>query len=205
MTKLIDGLATLAAERRKRAAKATPKSPVSDKTARANNGAEGASAQVRPAGSGRTSPRADPLPKDADPGSTSGNFARMRGKLSLPVSGNVTGRFGAVRNEGGDQSRWKGLFISAVENTDVRAVAAGTVVFADWMRGFGNLVIVDHDDDFLSIYAYNQSLLKQPGDPVKAGQSLATVGNSGGAAQPGLYFEMRYRGQPFDPGKWLKR
>jgi septal ring factor EnvC (AmiA/AmiB activator) len=136
-----------------------------------------------------------------DPGPVSGVFARLRGKLHLPVHGEVSNRFGARRGEGG--TLWKGLFIRAAEGSEVRAVADGQVVYADWLRGFGNLLIVDHGDDFLSIYGNNQSLLHQAGDGVKSGELLATVGSSGGNPESGLYFELRHQGRPFDPIRWV--
>ncbi len=137
----------------------------------------------------------------AEPTGVSGDFARQRGRLALPVRGSVIGRFGARREDG--QSIWKGLFIRAAEGADVRAVAAGVVVFADWLRGYGNLLIIDHDDDFLSVYGNNQTLLADVGQKVTAGKTVATVGASGGQEESGLYFELRHRGQAFDPGKWL--
>lgn len=139
----------------------------------------------------------------AEPAGAVGTFARLRGKLALPVKGQITGRFGARRADG--QSLWKGLFIRANEGSDVRAVAAGTVVFADWLRGYGNLVIVDHDDSFLSVYGNNQSLLADVGQKVGAGATVATVGAGAGGAQAdsGLYFELRHQGRAFDPAKWL--
>ena len=132
------------------------------------------------------------------PGPTQGNFSQLRGKLRLPVRGAVIGRFGAAR-EGGV---WKGLFIRAASGSEVRAVANGRVVFADWMRGFGNLLIVDHGSDYLSIYGNNDSLLKQVGDAVSGGEPVASVGNSGGNPESGLYFELRHKGQVLDPMKW---
>lgn len=137
----------------------------------------------------------------AEPTGISGDFARQRGRLILPVRGSITGRFGARREDG--QSIWKGLFFRAAEGADVRAVAAGVVVFADWLRGYGNLLIIDHDDDFLSVYGNNQTLLADVGQKVSAGKAIATVGASGGQEESGLYFELRHRGQAFDPGKWL--
>ena len=137
----------------------------------------------------------------AEPTGVSDDFARQRGRLILPVRGSITGRFGARREDG--QSIWKGLFIRAAEGADVRAVAAGVVVFADWLRGYGNLLIIDHDDDFLSVYGNNQTLLADVGQKVTAGKTVATVGASGGQEESGLYFELRHRGQAFDPGKWL--
>lgn len=131
-----------------------------------------------------------------------GVFAKLRGKLAWPVRGSLAARFGARRDDG--QSTWKGLFIRAAEGADVQAVAAGTVVFADWLRGYGNLIIIDHDDDFLSVYGNNQTLLADVGQKVGAGATVATVGTSGGQAESGLYFELRHRGMTFDPAKWLK-
>lgn len=134
-----------------------------------------------------------------------GTFARLRGRLPRPVSGAVSGRYGTRRDDG--ESVWKGLFIRADEGTEVRAVAPGTVVFADWLRGYGNLLIIDHDGDFLSVYGNNQSLLMDVGQKVDAGATVATVGTGarggGGPPESGLYFELRYRGRTFDPGKWL--
>ncbi|HEY6897665.1 MAG TPA: peptidoglycan DD-metalloendopeptidase family protein [Rhodocyclaceae bacterium] len=138
--------------------------------------------------------------READVSRADGAFATLKGRLRLPLSGQIAARFGSARAEGG--STWKGIFIRAAEGTDVHAVAAGTVVFSDWLRGFGNLLIVDHGDGFLSIYGNNQSLLREAGQSVKGGESVATAGNSGGNPESGLYFELRYRGQPFDPLKW---
>jgi len=129
-----------------------------------------------------------------------GNFLALRGKLHLPVEGELAGRFGTSRAEGGPS--WKGLFIRAAAGTPVRAIAPGRVVFAEWLRGFGNLLILDHGNQYLSIYGNNEALLKQPGDVVQSGEVIATVGNSGGNPQTGLYFEMRYQGKPFDPLGW---
>lgn len=134
-----------------------------------------------------------------DPESSNSQFAKLRGSLRLPTRGAVAGRFGSPRDGGGT---WKGLFIRAGNGTEVRAVANGRVVFADWMRGFGNLLIIDHGDAYLSIYGNNDSLLKQVGEAVKGGEKVATVGNSGGNPESGLYFELRHQGQPIDPMKW---
>ncbi|MDP2751660.1 MAG: peptidoglycan DD-metalloendopeptidase family protein [Rhodocyclaceae bacterium] len=139
--------------------------------------------------------------REPDLSKAGGAFVALKGKLRWPVSGNIAGRFGKARPEGG--ARWRGLFIRASEGGDVQVVASGVVVFSDWLRGFGNLLVVDHDDDFLSVYANNQSLLRQKDEKVRVGDAIATVGNSGGNAESGLYFELRHRGQPFDPMKWL--
>ena len=136
-----------------------------------------------------------------EPVNARGAFAQLRGKLQRPAAGPTSGRFGARRDAG--QTTWKGLFIRAAEGSEVRAVAAGVVVFADWLRGYGNLLIIDHDDDFLSIYGNNQSLLADVGQKVGAGRTVATVGASGGQPESGLYFELRHQGRAFDPLKWL--
>lgn len=128
------------------------------------------------------------------------NFATLKGKLRLPVRGEVTNRFGASREDSGIS--WKGLFIKASEGTEVKSVASGRVVFADWLRGFGNLIIVDHGDGYMSLYGNNQAVLKQVGDSVKAGDVVASVGNSGGNETNGLYYELRRQSRPFDPLSW---
>jgi septal ring factor EnvC (AmiA/AmiB activator) len=128
-------------------------------------------------------------------------FAELKGRLALPVRGDLTNRFGGARADGG--ASWKGLFITAKSGEAVRAVAGGRVVFADWLRGFGNLLIVDHGGDYLSLYGNNESLYKQVGDIIHTGETIATVGNSGGNPDSGLYFELRHQGRPFDPLGWV--
>jgi murein hydrolase activator len=128
-------------------------------------------------------------------------FRKLKGKLRLPVKGELTGRFGQARVGGGPS--WKGLFIRAAQGQEVRAVADGMVVFADWLRGFGNLIILDHGSDYMSLYSNNESLYKQVGERVKAGDSLGTVGNTGGQEEPGLYFELRHKSVAFDPMTWM--
>lgn len=134
------------------------------------------------------------------PGMPDGAFAALRGKLRLPIAGDLTARFGSRR---GDGPTWKGLFIRAAEGTEVRAVASGRVVFADWLRGFGNLIIVDHGSQYMTIYGNNQSVLKRAGDVVRSGDVIASTGSSGGNDQSGLYFEMRHQGRAFDPLGWV--
>jgi septal ring factor EnvC (AmiA/AmiB activator) len=135
-------------------------------------------------------------------GGGAGPFARLRGLLRLPVRGELIGRFGTPRERGGAGA--KGVFIRAAEGDPVRAVAPGRVVYADWMRGLGNLLIVDHGESYLSIYANNEALLKRPGEAVAAGEAIATVGASGGNEETGLYFELRHLGQAFDPLRWVQ-
>jgi murein hydrolase activator len=135
--------------------------------------------------------------------SAKGAFSGLRGKLVLPVRGELTQRFGAPRGSAGTEA--KGVFIRAPQGQPVRAIARGQVVYADWMRGFGNLLIVDHGESYLSIYANNESLLKELGDTVTPGEPIATTGSSGGNEQTGLYFEMRHLGRAFDPLSWVKK
>lgn len=135
------------------------------------------------------------------PAAPAGAFASLKGQLRSPVSGQVAARFGTKRGQG---PSWKGVFIRAAEGADVRAVAGGRVVFAEWLRGFGNLIIADHGGQYMSIYGNNQSLLKRAGDIVKSGDPIASAGNSGGNEESGLYFELRHQGTAFDPAGWVK-
>lgn len=153
----------------------------------------------KPAANSRPRPRTDAVPSSRNDNSP---FAALRGKLALPVRGELGSRFGSPRSDGG--VTWKGLFIAARPGDDVRAVADGRVVYADWLRGFGNLLIVDHGDSYMTLYANAEALLKQVGDVIRGGEPVATVGNSGGNAESGLYFEMRHEGRPFDPLNWVK-
>ena len=122
--------------------------------------------------------------------------------LRWPVKGKVMARFGTDRPEGGV---WRGVLLRATEGASVQVVAAGTVVYANWLRGFGNLIIVDHGQQYLSVYAYNQSLLKQVGDTVKTGETIALAGSTGGQVDSALYFEIRHRGSAVDPVKLMVR
>ncbi|MBK9325917.1 MAG: peptidoglycan DD-metalloendopeptidase family protein [Thiobacillaceae bacterium] len=130
------------------------------------------------------------------------DFHRLKGKLALPLTGEILHKFGQNRDGGGPA--WKGLFIRARQGQEVRAVGSGRIAFADWLRGFGNLLIVDHGDGYLSLYSNNESLYKQPGEPVRAGDVVAAVGATGGQDEPGLYFELRHQGKPFDPLTWVR-
>ena len=98
----------------------------------------------------------------------------------------------------------QGLLIQAKTGSEVRTVGHGRVAFADWLRGFGNLIIVDHGSQYMSIYGNNQSLLRRAGDVVKAGDVIAAAGNSGGNEESGLYFELRHQGRAFDPAGWVR-
>lgn len=128
-------------------------------------------------------------------------FQALKGRLKLPVRGELSNRFGGPREEGG--TTWKGLFIRSDAGQSVRAVADGRVVYADWLRGFGNLLIVDHGSGYMSLYGNNESILKQVGEAIQSGEAVAAVGDSGGAGESGLYFELRHKGKPFDPMRWV--
>ncbi|MDO8350214.1 MAG: peptidoglycan DD-metalloendopeptidase family protein [Gallionella sp.] len=130
-------------------------------------------------------------------------FAQLQGKLALPVKGDITNQFGTKRPD--STVIWKGLFIRTTSGQTVKAVAAGRVVFADWLRGFGNLLIVDHGNAYMSLYGNNETLYKQVGDELRGGDTIASVGNSGGNIDYGLYFELRHKSQPLDPLKWLAK
>lgn len=128
-------------------------------------------------------------------------FAQLKGKLVTPVKGEISNRFGATRPD--STVLWKGIFVRAATGQTVKAIAAGRVVFADWLRGFGNLLIVDHGNGYMSLYGNNETLYKQVGDELRGGDTISTVGNSGGNEDSGLYFELRLESKPLDPLKWL--
>jgi len=129
-------------------------------------------------------------------------FLSLKGKLPLPVNGKITNIFGGKRPD--SPMLWKGLFVKAAASQPVYAVAVGRVIFADWLRGFGNLLIIDHGLGYMSLYGNNETLYKQLGDDLQAGETIAAIGNSGGNENYGLYFELRHEGIPLDPDKWIK-
>ncbi len=130
-------------------------------------------------------------------------FEQLKGQLVLPVKGEVANKFGSARPD--STVLWKGLLVRAATGQAVKAVASGRVVFADWLRGFGNLLIIDHGKGYMSLYGNNETLYKQVGDTLRGGDMVATVGSSGGNEDSGLYFELRHEGKPLDPVKWLAR
>jgi septal ring factor EnvC (AmiA/AmiB activator) len=143
----------------------------------------------------------EPPPKQAkSEAPPAGEFDRLKGQLRLPVKGEILAKFGSKR---GDGPSWKGLFIKAGEGSEIKAIAAGKVIFADWYKGYGNMIIVGHGDQYMSIYGNNQAVLKHVGDSVKAGDIIASAGNSGGNEESGLYFEIRHQGRAFDPLNWI--
>ncbi|MDR1062382.1 MAG: peptidoglycan DD-metalloendopeptidase family protein [Azoarcus sp.] len=138
----------------------------------------------------------------AGPASAGTGFAQLRGRLHFPVTGELIGRFGAAR--AGRGMTWRGVFIRAASGAEVRAVSDGEIVFSDWLRGYGNLLIIDHGGGYLSIYGNNDALYKETGDAVRGGEAIASVGASGVEADSGLYFEIRHRGQAIDPMQWVR-
>lgn len=144
-----------------------------------------------------TAPSYVPLPNVGE------KFSSRKGRLPWPTQGRITHGFGSSQIEG--QLQWNGVLIVADAGQQVMSVHYGRVVFADYFRGQGLLVIVDHGEGYLSLYAHNQHLLKKAGDAVKAGESIASVGNTGGQSESGLYFEIRFQGKAIDPSDWLAR
>jgi septal ring factor EnvC (AmiA/AmiB activator) len=133
---------------------------------------------------------------------TGTSFKALRGSLELPAEAKVIVRYGSQRKIG--NLRWKGVMLAGKLGSDIHAVYAGRVVYADWMRGFGLLLIIDHGDSYLSLYGQNESLLVEEGDWVETGQTIATMGKSGGSSRPSLYFEIRYKGKPQNPLLWTR-
>ena len=129
-------------------------------------------------------------------------FSGLKGKLAWPVPGRLTGEYGKPRPGG---TTWSGMLVETAAGTPVRAISRGRVRFAQWTRDYGFLLIVDHGESYLSLYAYNEALLKEEGDWVEAGETVAVAGSSGGRAEPGLYFEIRKGREPVDPRPWVGR
>ena len=130
-------------------------------------------------------------------------FKQQQGKLPWPASGPFLATFGEPRNQGG--LKWNGVLISTAHGTPVRAVSRGRVAFADWLQGYGFITIIDNGEGYMSLYGHNETLIKQPGDWVNAGEIIATSGDSGGQPMPGVYFEIRSRGKPVNPSTWCSR
>ncbi|MBW3527668.1 peptidoglycan DD-metalloendopeptidase family protein [Shewanella sp. NKUCC05_KAH] len=128
-------------------------------------------------------------------------FGKQSGKLKWPTKGRVSASFGSQRS---GQVVWKGTMLSAPEGQNIRAVSGGKVIYADWLRGFGLVMVIDHGKGYMSLYGHAQTLLKSPGEMVKSGEVIALVGRSGGQSEPGLYFEIRHKGQAVDPAKYCR-
>ena len=129
-------------------------------------------------------------------------FAGRRGRLPWPASGTIVNRFGTPKL---GSLVWDGVMISAPEGREVRAIHHGRVAFADWLRGFGLLLIVDHGEGYMTLYGHNQSLFKEVGDWVDVNEPIALVGSSGGRERAGVYFGIRYQGRPVNPVRWCRR
>ena len=127
-------------------------------------------------------------------------FHERKGKMRWPVNGLISNQYGSRKTAGG--LRWQGISLTAAAGTPVRSIHNGRVVFSDWFKGSGLLTIIDHGNGYMSLYAHNESLLRETGEWVKAGEPIATVGRSGGQQQSALYFEIRYNGNPVNPGHW---
>lgn len=129
-----------------------------------------------------------------------GDFAKLKGQLPFPVQGELIQKFGSARTEG----KLDGVIIAAPEGTDIHSITDGKVVYSDWMRGYGNLIIVDHGKGYISLYAFNQSLYKKVGEIVNSGDVIASVGLSGGHDSASLYFGIRKNTKPVNPVEWCK-
>ena len=129
-------------------------------------------------------------------------FRTLKGSLDWPVKGKILSRFGSLRK--GGKLKWHGVTIAAKSGVEVKAVTTGKVVFADWFRNMGLLIILDHGEGYMSLYGHNERLLKKPGDWVLAGESIARVGDSGGQGKSALYFEIRQAGSPVNPALWCR-
>jgi len=130
-------------------------------------------------------------------------FAKLKGELAWPTKGQVRALFGQRREA--SQVKWNGVMIMAQEGHEVKAVSHGRVAYADWLRGYGLLLIIDHGNGYMSLYGQNQVIYKETGEWVEAGETIASVGKSGGQEQAGLYFEIRHNGKPTNPVNWCRR
>ena len=126
---------------------------------------------------------------------------KLKGRLSWPSRGKQIRRYGSL-NQG---QRSTGVLIAGTEGNDINSIHHGRVVYSDWLRGFGLLLIIDHGKGYMSLYGYNQALYKDVGDWVEANETIATLGQSGGQKQPALYFELRHQGKPVNPRRWFNR
>lgn len=129
-------------------------------------------------------------------------FARLRGRLPLPINGRVAARFGESKDMG--DLAWRGILLAAPEGRPIRAVARGRAIYSGWLHGFGMLLILDHGDGYMTLYGNNQAVFPQVGDRVEAGQPVGTVGDTGDTPQSGVYFEIRHNGKPHDPLLWCR-
>jgi septal ring factor EnvC (AmiA/AmiB activator) len=145
-------------------------------------------------------PPSPPLTK----GGIGRDFSSLKGQLSWPVKGRLSNKFGSARAES-TENTWDGVLIDASEGAEIRAVTSGKVVFSDWLRGYGLLIIIDHGKGYMTLYAFNQSLYRQVGEWVDVGEVIASVGQSGGRSHSGVYFGIRNKGKPVDPLEWCRK
>jgi septal ring factor EnvC (AmiA/AmiB activator) len=129
-------------------------------------------------------------------------LSKLKKKLKWPVKGNLVHSFG---NKKQGYLKWKGILMTAPQGRQVQSIYNGTVLFADWLKGYGLVTVIDHGDGYMSLYGHNQTLLKNVGDRVESGEPIALIGQSGGQSRPSLYFEIRYRGKAVNPKLWCKR
>jgi len=132
---------------------------------------------------------------------TLNGLSALKGRLLMPAEGNLRKMFGRFRQ---GQIKWKGVVINGTAGDSVIAIHHAKVLYSDWLRGFGLVTVLDHGDGFMSLYGHNQALLKQAGEAVQAGEAIALLGQSGGQSRPNLYFEIRHKGKPINPVRWLK-
>ncbi len=201
LTQLVERIARALEERRKQREKTQKEA----REAKERASREAPAAPPSPPSANGTGPQKPPqviarIDQTAEEGYDTEAFPKMKGKLRLPVTGELANRFGSPRED--STLSWRGLFIRTPQGREIHAVAAGRVVYSDWLRGFGNLLIVDHGSGYMSLYGNAESLFARVGDVVKGGSVVASVGNTGGNAEPGLYFELRYQSKPFDPMSW---
>lgn len=155
-------------------------------------------AKASPTTTVKDTPTATPIKASYSPNQP---FTSLKGALSWPISGKIVRPFGSVKNE---KQRWQGVVIAAAGGTKVKAIAKGKVVFADWMDAYGHMVIIEHDNGYMSVYGYNRAIHKKKGAIVNANETIATVGSSGGQEQDGLYFEIRQGKSTLNPAKWCR-
>ncbi len=136
-----------------------------------------------------------------DPGNRT-PFAKLKGKLKWPTTGKLKNIYGKKRKAG--RVKWNGVMIMAKTGQDVKAVSHGRVAFAEFLRGYGLLLILDHGDGYMSLYGHNQTIYKEIGEWVETGETIASIGTSGGQKHSGLYFEIRYNGKPSNPVRWCR-
>lgn len=129
------------------------------------------------------------------------SFAKQKGGLAWPVNGKVTNKFGRLRS--GSKLKWRGVLIETKAGASVKAVSGGRVVFSDWLTGYGFVLIIEHGRGYMSLYGHNQQLLKSVGDNVSKNEQIALAGKSGRNGKPALYFEIRHKGKPINPSKWI--